>query len=598
MNRRLFLLMLTAFVCLGTFAQTIKQNGVTYIIKGGNAYIKGFDQQASSIVIEGEIVHKGITYTVKGFVDVMKTDGNKKVMAREMIFAKSCTEVFSYIAENMANLRKVVIQGPVKKIGTSAFSSCKKLSEINIPPTVTEIEQWAFHYCHSLESIQLPEGLKKIGWGAFSSSGLKSIVIPKSVTEMEPNLFSWDIRLSSVIFLNSPSILENDFFYGCTALTSLVLPNSLKEVSFSVFGNCTKLISLVLPDNAKYYTDKEAKVKNKYGNATFFGCTQIANLIKHDGTVPTDMKRYLPDNCPFVLNDEKSEEPGFEQTLLNAVAAAVKDVSTETTTVPLLVQSDVDVNIPQGKQDNSNTYAIIIGNEQYKSVTSVSFAENDANIFAKYCTQVLGLPAKNVSLYTNISYAGFLKAIRQIKQIAKTNNGNLNIIFYYSGHGIPNEDTKDAYLLPIDADGTMMEVCYPVSKLYADLSATNAKRIMVFLDACFSGAQRDGGVLQASARGVAIKAKPTSPQKNMLVFSAASGEETAYPYKEKNHGIFTYYLLKKLQETEGNVTMGELTDYVKTEVLKSSIIENQKSQTPTFSVSPELKANWHNMQIR
>jgi hypothetical protein len=84
----------------------------------------------------------------------------------------------------------------------------------------------------------------------------------------------------------------------------------------------------------------------------------------------------------------------------------------------------------------------------------------------------------------------------------------------------------------------------------------------------------------------------------MLVFSAASGEETAYPYKEKNHGIFTYYLLKKLQETEGNVTMGELTDYVKTEVLKSSIIENQKSQTPTFSVSPELKANWHNMQIR
>lgn len=78
----------------------------------------------------------------------------------------------------------------------------------------------------------------------------------------------------------------------------------------------------------------------------------------------------------------------------------------------------------------------------------------------------------------------------------------------------------------------------------------------------------------ASARGVAIKVKQATPVGNIVVFSAAQGDETAYPYKEKEHGLFTYYLLKKLQETKGNVTLGELSDYIKTQVERQSIVIN------------------------
>ena len=42
-------------------------------------------------------------------------------------------------------------------------------------------------------------------------------------------------------------------------------------------------------------------------------------------------------------------------------------------------------------------------------------------------------------------------------------------IFYYAGHGVPNETTKNAYLLPVDADGRQTEVCYPVNRLYKEL---------------------------------------------------------------------------------------------------------------------------------
>ena len=101
-----------------------------------------------------------------------------------------------------------------------------------------------------------------------------------------------------------------------------------------------------------------------------------------------------------------------------------------------------------------------------------------------------------------------------------------------------------------------------------------------------------------SARGVALKAKQSSPKGNMIVFSAAQGDETAYPYKDKQHGMFTYFLLKKLQETKGEVTLGELSDYLLEEVGRESFVKNGKLQTPTANVSSSLNGIWRNMKLK
>lgn len=148
----------------------------------------------------------------------------------------------------------------------------------------------------------------------------------------------------------------------------------------------------------------------------------------------------------------------------------------------------------------------------------------------------------------------------------------------------------------MDGVGNDVSTGYSQDKLYEDLSSKPAKSVVVLLDACFSGASRDGGML-ASARGVAIKAKQNAPKGNMVVLSAAQDDETAYPYKEKGHGLFTYYLLKKLQETKGNVTIGELAGFVTAEVKKQSIVANGKMQTPF--VSPSSSAtDWRNWKFR
>ena len=82
------------------------------------------------------------------------------------------------------------------------------------------------------------------------------------------------------------------------------------------------------------------------------------------------------------------------------------------------------------------------------------------------------------------------------------------------------------------------------------------------------------------------------------MFSAAQGDETAYPYKEQNHGMFTYYLLKKWKETKGNVTLGELSGYVTDQVRKQSIVENGKLQTPSVASSPSLGNEWEKWTFR
>ena len=81
----------------------------------------------------------------------------------------------------------------------------------------------------------------------------------------------------------------------------------------------------------------------------------------------------------------------------------------------------------------------------------------------------------------------------------------------------------------------------------------------------------------------------------MVVISAASGDETALPLKEAQHGLFTYYLLKKLRSSKGRVTLGELYADWRQEVMKSSILDNDKKQTPTVTCAPAMDGKWKNI---
>jgi len=259
--------------------------------------------------------------------------------------------------------------------------------------------------------------------------------------------------------------------------------------------------------------------------------------------------------------------------------------------------SDIDKDIPQTNFDNSKTFVIIIANENYQSVAEVPFARNDGETFKQYCIKTLGIPECNIRHSSNATLNNIKADVNWLKQVIDAYGNDTHIIFYYAGHGIPDESQKTAYLLPVDGYGTDVSTGYKLDDLYATLGNLPSKSVTIFMDACFSGANRNGEML-ASARGVAIKAKSSAPVGNMVVFSAAQGDETAYPNNEQQHGMFTYYLLKKIKETAGNVTYKELGDYVTDNVRKQSIVVNGKSQTPTVVPSATVGGTWETWKLK
>ncbi len=246
---------------------------------------------------------------------------------------------------------------------------------------------------------------------------------------------------------------------------------------------------------------------------------------------------------------------------------------------------------------NDKTFAVIITNEDYEMATKVDNAVNDGLAFKEYCTKTLGIPGENVKYGVNLSYGKMRKVFRDISDLSNLYDGKMNLLVFYAGHGIPDNETKDAFLMPVDADGTDTSICFSLNDLYDNLNSMPLNRCVVFLDACFSGACRDGSMVVA-ARGVKIKPKATRPMGKTIVFTATSGDEAAYSYKEEQHGLFTFYLLKKLQESKGKVNLGELSDYLSENVGKQSRMVNGCPQTPTVAVPSEMNDNWRSIKLR
>lgn len=337
----------------------------------------------------------------------------------------------------------------------------------------------------------------------------------------------------------------------------------------SINGGATKSLdySLVVTDNFKESTIPiNVKVREKYGK------------YAQDRRIDLQLNQTLASN-KIEVKEIESEQKSF---------------TIETASLT----SDVDKNIPEVKPENTdNTFAVIIANESYNKEAGVPFAANDGKIFAEYCKKTMGLPDTNVKLLTNATLNDMKHEINWLRQVIETRKGEAKVIFYYAGHGIPDEKDRQAYLLPIDGYGSDVSTGYSLNSLYKELGEAPSKSVVILLDACFSGTKREGDML-ASARGIALKANRGEPQGNMVVISAAQGDETAYPYKKEGHGLFTYFLLKKMQESKGNVTLKELGDYLAEKVSQQSIVVNSKSQTPTVIVSNTINGDWTSWKLK
>jgi hypothetical protein len=259
--------------------------------------------------------------------------------------------------------------------------------------------------------------------------------------------------------------------------------------------------------------------------------------------------------------------------------------------------SDIDIISASAKPDN-NRFALIIGNEDYtshqadlNSEANVVFARDDASAFGEYAVNVLGVPERNITLLLDATAAEMRQGLLKMNLIAKNSAGSAEFFVYYAGHGLPDENTKDPYLIPVDVSGKFLTLGISLKEFYQYLSEYPTKRTTVFLDACFSGGARNQGLI--AARGVRLTPKNELIKGNLVVFTASDAQEQALPYFKKNHGLFTYHLLQKLKDTSGTISYGQLSEYLEKSVPLESVIINNKEQHPKTVVSPEVAEVWN-----
>lgn len=136
-------------------------------------------------------------------------------------------------------------------IGERMFTS-RGLQTILLPKSVTSIDDNAFFSCHSLNKVVIYDNsVKTIGMAAFEyCSSLADIILPEGVTTIARSAFGGCSSLSRIDLPEGVTTIGHSAFYGCEKLSSVKLPNSLTTIEGFAFSGCNGL-TITIPDNVE-----------------------------------------------------------------------------------------------------------------------------------------------------------------------------------------------------------------------------------------------------------------------------------------------------------------------------------------------------------
>ena len=433
----------------------------------------------------------------------------------------------------------------------------KKLDirKVQIMPGIKNIGSCAFANCRSLQEIIFNgSDLESIGWGAF---------------------------------------------LNCSHLRNISLPVQLRNIETIAFANCSSLPSAIIPDRCRVADQAYASCVNlkmiDVAPTAIIGHLVFANEVNINGKTRHAMYGGEIRRIPQYINVGNSNEFGLsKESVGKSVNKQKPEMDYDGAT------SAVDSNIPIASITSNDTYALIIGNQNYRFASNVPYAIHDARVFAEYCKKTLGIPVENIHITEDATKQMMMEEELDDWVSAIPGREDKRLIVYYAGHGVPDVKNKNkAYILPTDVRGTNPQRGISLDAFYERLGELAFAQTSVFLDACFSGVSRDNEGVTEGLRGVEIEAEEaTFGDGSIVVFSAAQGNETAQAYPEEGHGLFTYYLLKEIQETNGLVNFGDLSDRLESNVSRQALqLKLQKKQTPSTKFSEKVASNWRNMHF-
>ena len=172
-------------------------------------------------------------------------------------------------------------------IGEHMFTS-RGLQTILMPKSVISIDDQAFSSCRSLNKVVIYENsVKTIGMAAFEyCSSLADIILPEGVTTIARSAFWGCSSLSRIDLPEGVTTIGHSAFYGCEKLSSVKLPNSLTTIEGFAFSGCNGL-TITIPDNVE-----------SMSMLTFSDCTGLDITIP--GRFLTKIENPIGSNCKDV----------------------------------------------------------------------------------------------------------------------------------------------------------------------------------------------------------------------------------------------------------------------------------------------------------
>lgn len=244
-----------------------------FSVKDGKASITGMAESNNSTIINipTSVTNDGRTYSVTAIAD----------------------SAFSY----NENITSVSIPLTVETIGEKAFYNCSALTSVTLYEGLKTIGRYAFYGCSKLTSIDLPDSLNKLDRYAFAYSGITSLTLPGSLTEM--SLACKNMKdLTSVTFKEGSTTVGSDMFEGCNKLSSVTLADTIETIQGQAFDGCNNISfdKIILPSNLKSIgglafrnctalTSVDFSKTNAFasiGNSAFIGCSKLSDISLPD----------------------------------------------------------------------------------------------------------------------------------------------------------------------------------------------------------------------------------------------------------------------------------------------------------------------------
>ena len=236
-------------------------------------------------------------------------------------------------------------------------------------------------------------------------------------------------------------------------------------------------------------------------------------------------------------------------------------------------------------------WAVVIGVGRYENagIPFLKYSVPDADAMYQVLTTTVGIKKDNVMLLTDRTERK--PTLRNIKYalgtfLARSARKDDTVIVYFAGHGAPEVDPRGIerdglakYLIPSDADpDDLYSTGLPMDELQTIFGRIEAERVVMFLDACYSGGAGGRTFASKKTRAGAIDdlfLERLTRATGRVIVTASKTSEVSLELPELGHGIFTYYLTEGLKgaadlNRDGIVSLQELYEYVEQQVSRKS----------------------------